>query len=391
MTDLLIKLFIRNDENVHIPSVREKHGTLSSVVGILVNLIISITKLVLGLISASVALMADALNNLSDAGSSIVTMVSFKLSAKPADKDHPFGHERIEYIASMIVSFLILVVGFEMLSSSVTAIFKPDETAAPDFSVTSLIIVAISITLKLWLGLFQRRIGKKIDSSVIRASGADSLMDCVSTVAVLISSIIVKLTNFILLDAIVGILVSFLIFYAGIKILNETKNSLIGEAANTEIKEKIEEIVSHYPEIVGTHDMLIHNYGPNRYLVSLHAEVDGKGNIFTLHDVIDNLEKEIDTALNIVCTVHMDPIVTDDELVNEKRRFTTDIVKKTVGDNASIHDFRMVVGETHTNLIFDVMLPFEAKITPNDAVKMICEAVNECCPDHFCVITVDRG
>ena len=391
MTDLLVKLFVKNKDELHDKSVREKYGTFSSIVGVVVNLIISITKLVLGLISASVALIADSLNNLSDAGSSIVTMVSFKLSGKPADRDHPFGPARIEYIASMIVSFLILIVGFEMLSSSVTAIFSGNDDSKIDFSVTSLIILGLSIALKLWLGFFYTKIGKRINSTVICASGTDSFMDCISTTAVLISAIIVKLTDFVILDAIVGILVSALIFAAGIKILNETKNSLLGEAPNKEIQDKLLEIVKCYPEVVGTHDWLIHNYGPGHYLASFHAEVDGSQDIYALHDAIDNIEKDIYNKLDIISTIHLDPIVTDDEFVNEKRAMLEKIVFEQLGENAGIHDFRVVAGETHTNMIFDVMLPFESKLTPNDAIIKIQNAVSEKIPMHFCVITVDRG
>ena len=391
MTDLLVKLFVKNKNDVKDKAVREKYGTFSSVVGVVVNMIISVTKLILGLISFSVALIADSLNNLSDAGASIVTMVSFKLSGKPADRDHPFGHARIEYIASMIVSFLILIVGFEMLSSSVSAIFSSDTENKIDFSVVSLIILGLSIVLKLWLGIFYTKIGKKINSSVIRASGTDSFMDCISTTTVLASAIIVKLTNLIILDAIVGILVSGLIFAAGIKILNETKNSLLGEAPGKEIEDELLEIVKCYPEVVGTHDWLIHNYGPGHYLASFHAEVDGSKDIYALHDAIDNIEKDIYNKLDIIATIHLDPIITDDEVINEKKARVMKIVSDELGEKAGIHDFRVVVGETHTNMIFDIMLPFESKLTPNEAILKIQNAVTEQIPMHFCVITVDRG
>lgn len=391
MTEFLTKIFIKNHNDVKNPKVREEHGTLSSFVGIFVNIILSVVKIVLGTLTASVAIVADALNNLSDAGSSIITLVSFKMSAKPADREHPFGHARIEYIASMIVSFLILLVGFETLTDSVSLLFGLSERKEMNFSTVSIIILGLSVLLKLWLALFYRKIGKKIQSSVIKASSVDSLTDSISTVAVLISVIIIKFTNIEIIDSIMGIIVSGMIIIAGIKILNETKNSLLGEAPVDDQVKAINEIIAEYPDVLGVHDLLIHNYGPNHYMASLHAEVDGKSDVFMLHDMIDNLEKQIQNELNILCTVHMDPIVTDDETVNELKDFLITTIVEDVSSDISIHDFRVVIGATHTNMIFDIVLPFESKECPSEIIDKINDAVQNRRADCFCVITVDRG
>ena len=334
--------------------------------------------------------MADALNNLSDAGASVVTLISFKLAAKPADKDHPFGHARIEYIASMIVSFLILLVGFEVFSDSLGKLFSPDEVKKSEFSILTLVILGVSALAKIALGLYYLAVGKRIDSSALKASGVDSLTDSISTLAVLISSIIIKMTGLYMIDAVVGLVVSLLIFVAGIKVLNETKNSLLGEAPVKETVEDIEEIVARHPEILGIHDRMVHNYGPSNLVASFHAEVDGDGDIYYLHDVIDNVEREIHSELGIFCTVHMDPIVTNDETVNSLKSFLTDIVGSVLPE-VKVHDFRVVVGQTHTNLIFDIVLPFESKISPDEAERLIKEAVFASRGDCYCVITVDRG
>lgn len=369
---------------------RKKEGGVASLVGIIVNFLLSGFKLLAGLASSSVAIMADALNNLSDAGASVVTLISFKLAAKPADKDHPFGHARIEYIASMIVSFLILLVGFEVFSDSLGKLFSPDEVKKSEFSILTLVILGVSALAKIALGLYYLAVGKRIDSSALKASGVDSLTDSISTLAVLISSIIIKMTGLYMIDAVVGLVVSLLIFVAGIKVLNETKNSLLGEAPVKETVEDIEEIVARHPEILGIHDMMVHNYGPSNLVASFHAEVDGDGDIYYLHDVIDNVEREIHSELGIFCTVHMDPIVTNDETVNSLKSFLTDIVGSVLPE-VKVHDFRVVVGQTHTNLIFDIVLPFESKISPDEAERLIKEAVFASRGDCYCVITVDRG
>ena len=389
MTDLLIKLFVKDHAKPDDTAVRERYGVFSSIVGIITNLILAALKLIAGVLSFSIAIIADALNNLSDAGSSIISFVSFKIAAKPADKEHPFGHARIEYVSSMIVSFLILLVGFELMTSSIGGLLGGEESKL-EVTVVTYVILAVSIVLKLWLGLFYRKIAKKIDSSVVSAAAADSFSDCASTSAVLVSSIIIGISGWWFIDSIVGLAVAVMIVIAGIKILNETKNSLLGEAPIQEVVDSIKSTVERYPEVVGIHDMLVHNYGPKTYIVSFHAEVDGSRDIYELHDAIDNIERDINKDLRILCTIHMDPIVTNDETVNELREFTATTVKE-VCPEATIHDFRTVIGQTHTNLIFDIVLPFDVKEKPERIVEDVKAAISAKRSYCFCVITVDRA
>ena len=387
MTDLLPRLFIKNRENVTDPKVRGAYGTLSGIVGILVNLLLFSGKFVAGMITGSLAISADAFNNLSDAGSSIVSLVSFRIASKPADRDHPFGHARIEYIASMIVAFLILLVGFELASDSVKKIVSREATLV--FSIVSVVVLSLSILFKLWLAVFNYRLGKKIDSDVMRATATDSLSDVISTSAVLISTIIFRFTG-LDIDSWVGLAVSCLILWAGVKILRETQNSLLGEAPVKEVTDGIEKIISEYPAILGIHDMMIHSYGPGHSFASFHAEVDGAADVFDSHDVIDEVERRIGEELSIVCTIHMDPICTDDALTTSLREETAELVK-TVDPGITIHDFRIVTGVTHTNLIFDAAVPFEVKMTPAEIRSAISEKIRERHADYYAVVTVDRA
>ena len=390
MTNLLTKLFIKNSENTSDSVVRKSYGTLSSVVGIIINFILASLKILAGIMSGSVAIIADAANNLSDSGASVITLISFKLSSKPADKEHPYGHARLEYIASMVVSFLILLVGAELFIDSGKTLIGLGEVTSTEISNLTLIILSASILLKLWLGLFYRSIAKKINSTVIAAAATDSLGDCFSTVAVLISSIIIKYTGWHIVDAIVGIAVSILIIIAGLKILNETKDILLGEGPVDETVQAIERIIEDFPDIIGIHDLMVHNYGPNKFVASLHAEVDGKKDIYYLHDMIDNAERRISEELDICCTIHMDPIVTDDENVNELKSFLIQTMKECDLE-LSIHDFRIVVGQTHTNMIFDVVLPFDHPLSESEVKEKISQAIKQKRENCYCVIVVDRG
>ena len=390
MTNLLTKIFIKDYDKPEDPNVRKKYGTLSSSVGIATNFILAFIKLIAGILASSVAIVADALNNLSDAGASVITLISFKLSAKPADKDHPFGHARMEYVASMIVSFLIMLVGFELLMDSLGSIFNPDDAKKTEITFITFVILSVSIILKLWLGLFYLSIGRKINSSVIKATATDSITDSISTIAVLASSLIIKLTGLQIFDSIVGLAVSIIIIVAGAKILNETKNLILGEAPVEEVVENIMSITNEYPEIIGVHDLMVHNYGPRNYIASLHAEVDGKADIYLLHDSIDNAERAIKERLGIACTIHMDPIVTDDETVIELKSFLLETLSEA-GLDYSIHDFRTVIGATHTNLIFDVVLPFESEFSENEISEKISSLVQAKRSNVYCVISVDRS
>lgn len=390
MTELLSRLFVKNHKDYSSQSVRKSYGTLASVVGVCVNFILAVLKLIVGAIASSVAITADAVNNLSDAGTSVITFVSFKLSAKPADKDHPFGHARFEYISSMIVSFLILHVGLDLLMDSGSILLGLSTAEPIDVSIFTIVVLSASILMKLWLGLFYNTIGKRIESGVIKASGLDCVTDSISTFAVLLGAIIIKFTGFMLLDAIVGIAVSGLIIFAGLKIMLETKDAILGEAPVEEVVDGIREIIAKYEEIIGTHDLIVHNYGPKRFIASFHAEVDGRKDVYMLHDMIDNAEKEIKDKLGIACTIHLDPIITDDEAVNELKEFLTSVINKAELD-VTFHDFRVVIGNTHTNLIFDVVLPFDSKFGESEIADIIAEKVAEERKNCFCVITVDRA
>lgn len=390
MTNFLTKIFIKNCDDLSDPNVRKSYGTLSSVVGICINLILAAIKIFAGILSGSVAIIADAFNNMSDSGTSIITLISFKLSSKPADKEHPYGHARLEYIASMVVSFIIFLVGAELLIDSGKTLLGFNEINNTEISNITIIILSVSILLKLWLGFFYRNIGRKIDSTVIKAAATDSFGDSFSTVAVLISSVIIKFTNWYIVDAIVGIIVSALIIIAGLRLLNETKDILLGEGPVEDTVIAIEKIISQYHDIIGIHDLMVHNYGPNKFVASLHAEVDGKKDIYYLHDMIDNAERQINEELDICCTIHMDPVVTDDENVNELKSFLIQTMKD-IGLELSIHDFRVVIGQTHTNMIFDVVLPFDHPLTEGEVKETICREVRNRRENVYCVIVVDRA
>ncbi len=385
MTSLLIKLFIKNPNDTSKSGVRRAYGTLASITGIVVNILLSLAKLAVGTIFGSISITADATNNLSDAGAQIISLISFKISAKPADRDHPFGHARIEYVASMIVSFIVLLIGFELFAESVREAINP---VSVEFSWLSVAVLSVSIIAKLWLCLFNRKLGKKISSTVMKATSADSLSDAIATSAVLASMLITKFTGF-ETDAYMGIIVSIVIMIAGIKILNETKNSILGSAPDPETIEAIKGIVAQYPEILGIHDMVVHNYGPGNTIASLHAEVDGKADVFHTHDVIDNAENALYKQLGVRATIHLDPIVIDDERVNALREKTACAVR-LIDEHLSIHDFRFVEGTTHTNLIFDVVAPFELKMSNDDLKRAVADKISEIDPNYFVVITIDR-
>ena len=389
MIRLLTKLFVKNAEDVENPAVRSAYGTMVSVTCILLNLLLSAAKFLAGALVGSIAIRADAVNNLSDAGSSLVSLISFKISAKPADRDHPFGHARIEYVASMIVSFLILFVGVELVKGSVEKLLAP---VAVQFNSVVLLILVLSVLCKLWIALFNRKIGKRIGSDVMRATAVDSLSDAGATAAVLLAnilSLVLPASIVPYVDPIMGLLVSALIFVAGLGVLNETKNSILGGAPDEEVLENIRRIVAEYPDALGIHDLVVHNYGPGRTLASLHIEVDGKKDIFASHDTIDLIERRLSEECGIQCTVHMDPIITDDAILNTWRTVVESLCSK-LDERILLHDFRMVPGLTHTNLIFDMAVPFEVKVTDRELKERVAAGIHAVSPTHFAVITIDR-
>ncbi len=388
MTELLCRLFVKDRENIKSPAVRRAYGTLASIVGIIVNVVLAAGKITVGFLFGAISLAGDGINNLSDAGSQIISLISFKLAAKPADRDHPFGHARIEYVASMIVSFFVMLVGWNLFSESLGKIFDAGNVTDGSNIWLMVGVLAVSILSKLWLVLFNRRIANKIDSAVMRATAADSLSDAGASTAVLIAMLIFKFTG-IDIDGYMGVAVAVVIFIAGIKILNDTKNSILGEAPSDEVVEGIKAIVAEFPDALGIHDMVVHSYGPGRFVANLHVEVDGSKDIFESHDMIDLIEKRLNIELGIQSNIHMDPIVVDDEEVNNMRAFVLDRVK-TVDERLAIHDFRFVRGKTHTNLLFDISAPFEVKLTDDEIKNAVQGKIAEEKSDHFVVVNVDR-
>ena len=388
MTALLCKLFVKNHREVTDPRVRAAYGTMVSIVGIVLNLLLFGAKFLVGSLFGAVSIVADAVNNLSDAGSQIISLISFRISAKPADREHPFGHARIEYVASMIVSFLILYIGLDLLMESVNKIINPQ---LPERSWIAVWVLLGSVACKLWLALFNRKIGKRIDSAVMKATAQDSLSDVFSTSAVLLATLILLLfpDMTLNLDAYMGVIVAILILVAGIKILNETKNSILGEAPSEEIVKQIHQTVDKYPEALGIHDLTVHNYGPGHVIAALHIEVDGKEDIFVTHDMIDNIERDLRRNCGIEATIHMDPVVTDDERVAALKIQVQNAVQK-IDPALRIHDFRFVEGATHTNLIFDISTPFELKLSDDEIKRKTADLVSLLDPSYFTVITVDR-
>lgn len=390
MTSLLVKLFVKDYQNIKDIKVRSNYGNLGSITGIICNLMLCIFKIVIGSIVGSISITADGLNNLSDMGSSVITMVGFKLSNKPADSDHPFGHGRMEYMSAFIVAILILLVGFELLKSSVTTLIN--QTPAPTYSLVSIIILAVSILLKFWMFLFNRKIGKKIESDSLIATAQDCLNDVVATTVILLAA---GVTYFFdppfNLDAVMGIAVAIFILISGINTAKETLNSILGAPPQKELIENIEKSIMSYPEFVGIHDLIIHNYGPGRQFASVHVEVPQDIDIVKCHEQIDLCEKKIGEELHIQLVIHMDPIDINNETVtNTKNELSRGI--KIIDENLTLHDFRMTPEcDTRTNLIFDVVIPSSCKLTEKELSKKINEIAKLINPTFCCVITFDRN
>lgn len=393
MTNLLTKLFIKNPESVGDVRVRSAYGTMVSIVCIVLNLLVAAGKITMGALFGAISIMADGMNNLSDAGSSLVSLVSFRMAAKPADREHPFGHARIEYVASLLVAVIIILVGWTLFTDSIgtlVALLQSTEPAAvAPAGWLTYTVLGVSIAVKLWMFFFNSKIAKKIDSSVMRATATDCLSDAGATLGVLVAQIIAVALNWPWLDSAVGIAISVLIMIAGVRVLSETKNSILGEAPADEVVQSIKTLVNEYPEALGIHDMIVHSYGPGHHIASLHVEVDGTADVFHTHDVIDNIEKRLHEELGIIATIHMDPIVTNDETVNALRKRTDELLK-SIDENLSMHDFRVVVGPSHTNLIFDVEAPFECKLTDAEIKSAVAQELAAWEGKYFAVLTVDR-
>lgn len=366
---------------------RSAYGKVCGIVGIILNIILFIGKFVAGLISHSIAITADAFNNLSDAGTSVVTLAGFKMAEKEADLDHPFGHGRMEYLAGLVVSAVILLMGFELLKDSVDKIVHPVEV---EFSPMVMGILIVAILVKCYMAFYNFRVGKQIGSATLKATGTDSLSDCVSTTVVLIATLIGHITT-VRIDGFCGVGVAILIFIAGIKAAKDTLNPLLGQAPEKEFVDAIEKKVLEFNEnIIGVHDLIVHDYGPGRRIISLHAEVPAEGDILMLHDIIDNLEMTLKQDFGCLTTIHMDPVVTTDERVNALKEQCVNFVQE-IGGQLSLHDFRVVFGETHTNLIFDIIVPYGFHMTDDQVVKTLQKKVREIPGNqYFAVICVDK-
>ena len=364
---------------------RQIYGTVCSIVGILLNVCLFVGKYFAGAISGSIAIMADAVNNLSDAGSSFITLVGFRFAGKKADVDHPFGHGRFEYISGFVVSMAIIMMGFELIKSSISKIMHP---AKIDTGIVSMIILIVSILVKLYMAYMNRSIGKKINSSAMKATAVDSLSDACATFFVLVSMVVIKLSG-VNIDGYVGVLVSLFIFYAGYNAAKDTIDPLLGKNPEPEFVEAVKNIVMSHENIVGIHDMVVHDYGPGRVMVSLHAEVPGDGDIFELHDAIDHIERELTEELGCSAVIHMDPIETNNEVINALKEKVNEGVVLLI-EGASIHDFRMVQGPTHTNLIFDVVVPYSVKESDEQVKEKISKMVKIIDETYFTVINIDR-
>ncbi len=387
MTGFLVKKFVPDSENVGSSKVRTAYGMLSSVVGIICNVLLFAVKLVVGIILNSISVMADAFNNLSDAASSVISLIGVRIAAKPSDKDHPFGHGRAEYIAALLVAFVILEVGFSCIKSAVEKIFSPEVI---NFSYVSIAILVLSMAVKLWLSFFNRKLAKKTNSSVIKATATDSLNDVMVTGATVVSIVIFEFFN-LNLDGYMGAIVAILVLVSAVNIIKDTVKPLLGEAADPELCEELISKVLSYDGIVGTHDLVVHSYGPSRYMASIHAEVPSNIDILFAHETIDRIERDVQDEMGIFLVIHMDPIEVDNAVVDSCREVVIEVIAD-LDCGVTMHDFRMVSGEGQTNLIFDIVVPhsFSDREAENIAQK-IKTAVNEKNSTYQCVITVDRS
>lgn len=385
MTKFLIKLFVKNKGEVNNPEVRKQYATLASVTGIILNILLFAGKLLIGIISVSVAIIADAFNNIFDASSSIVTLLGFRISNKHADKKHPLGHGRSEYIAAFIVDMLIIFVGIELFKSSIDKILNPTPLSA---GTLTFVILGIAILIKLWLSFFYHKIAKTINSNAIHAASLDSISDTIATTIVLISAIISKYSG-ILIDGYTGILVACFILFTGVKASKETIEILLGSSPDPDFVNKIYEFVKRYPEVVGIHDVMVHDYGPGRQIVSFHAEIPSDTDFCYAHDIVDCIERDMNKELACIVTIHLDPIVVNDEQVNKMRKLAEDSAKE-VDPAFTIHDFRMTSGGKHINLIFDLCIPTDSKLEDQEAARLVSEKISEKNPDCFAVIKAEH-
>lgn len=387
LTNFLVRLFVKNREKIEDPKVRTSYGILASITGIICNVILFGVKLSVGLIINSISVMADAANNLSDAASSVISLIGVKLAGRPADKEHPFGHGRIEYISAFAVAFLILQVGLSLFKSSFSKVLNPEEVIFNPFLVG---ILCLSVFIKVWLMLFNRTLGKRINSSVMKATAADSMGDVMVTSATIISAVIAGTTG-LKLDGYIGLVVSVFVLVSGIKIARETLEPLLGQAIDRELYKKITELVESYEGIVGTHDLIIHSYGPTHRMATIHAEVPHDINLEKAHETIDRIERDVLTKMDIFLVIHMDPVEINNTVVTDMKNMVTEIISQ-IEPKASIHDFRIVNGELQINLIFDLVIPYSyKKHEEQELLKRITGEIRKQDTRYNCVITLENS
>ncbi len=385
MLTFFIKLLIPDHENTTSLKVRQSYGILCGSVGIALNLLLFVGKFFAGTVSHSISISADAFNNLSDAGSSIITLIGFRIAGSKPDHGHPFGHGRIEYLSGLFVSIAILLMAIELIKSSFQKILQP---VPIEYNYLIIIILLISILIKCYMAYFYKKIGTKINSAAMNATATDSLSDTLATFVVLIATLFVHFTG-INADGYCGVLVGIFIFYAGIKAIRDTIDPLLGQAPEPEFVRKIEQIVMRYDGVLGIHDLIVHNYGPGRLMISLHAEVPASGDILKLHDMIDLIEHQLRKELNCAAVIHMDPILNDDPETIQLKQEIEQIIH-TIEESLTIHDFRIVKGPTHTNLIFDMVVPFSYALTDAELKERIDASIKKMHPDYYTVIEIDK-
>ena len=385
MIKLLASIFIKDRENHRLPAVRRAYGILCGIVGICLNVLLFAIKFIAGTLSGAISIMADAFNNLSDAGTSIITLIGFKLSGSKPDSDHPFGHGRYEYITALMVAMLIMLMGFELATESINKIITP---AQVEFSYITIGILIVSVLIKLYMAFYNRAVHKKINSPSLSATAADSLSDCIATTVILCSMIISKVWS-INIDAWCGLAVSVFILYNGFKAAKETISPLLGQPPEKEFVDSIEAIVLSEECVHGIHDLVVHDYGPGRVMISLHAEVPADADMLETHDAIDNIERRLRQELNCEAVIHMDPILTDDETTNELRKIVSDLLS-TIGEGVSIHDFRVVAGPTHTNLIFDIVIPYDLKLDRKTVTEKVNSLIATIDGNYYPVFNIDN-
>ncbi len=385
MTKLLLKLFIKNHQNTEDSSVRSAYGKLAGIVGIICNLLLFAGKLVAGVISGAVSVSADAVNNLSDASSSLVTLLGFKLAERPADDEHPYGHARMEYLSGLVVAALILVIGVELVKTSFDKILHPETV---ELSLLTIVVLVASILMKLWMSLFCGALGKRIESSALRATAADSRNDVISTAAVLAGLLLGHFFGW-KIDGCIGMLVALFIIYSGCSIAKETIDPLLGQSADAELVKRISDLILSHEMILGIHDLMVHDYGPGQRFASVHAEMSANADPLVCHDVIDDVERDVFRDLKVHLVIHYDPVVTDDQELNRLREKVRGLVK-AFDESLSIHDFRMVKGPGHTNLIFDVAVPFALKAQKAKIRECIAQGLAQEPTKYYTIITFDE-